>query len=148
MGPRIGETYLKALRLFKTAWHIQIKIIHIWTQFTPGFGDTLDMIVADEAMHATVKKIFSNRWKGELKLGEWKLFDTFRKILPVIGGGDRPEIVMGALNSSYLWKDCDVLKLTKNMRLFANKLTVSEANKIQEFSDWILAVGDGKIGEL
>ncbi|XP_024015209.1 uncharacterized protein LOC112088923 [Eutrema salsugineum] len=44
----------------------------------------------------------------------------FRQILPVISGGGREDIVMAFINSSYLWDDCKVLKLTKNMRLLAN----------------------------
>lgn len=41
----------------------------------------------------------------------------FRQVLPVIHGAGRTEIVLAALNSSYIWKHCKVLKLTKNMRL-------------------------------
>lgn len=48
----------------------------------------------------------------------------FRQILPVIPKGNRTDIVMAALNSSYLWKYCKVLELTKNMRLFQNKIIV------------------------
>ncbi|KAF8100728.1 hypothetical protein N665_0218s0066 [Sinapis alba] len=42
----------------------------------------------------------------------------FRQVLPVINGACRAEIVLAALNSSYLWEHCRVLQLTKNMRLF------------------------------
>ncbi|KAG7572539.1 P-loop containing nucleoside triphosphate hydrolase [Arabidopsis suecica] len=72
----------------------------------------------------------------------------FRQVLPVIPGGTRPEIVMSVLNSSYLWRTCKVLQLTtKNMRLFSGKLSQSEARDLKEFSEWILAVGDGRISE-
>nr|AAD25596.1 putative helicase [Arabidopsis thaliana] len=57
----------------------------------------------------------------------------FRQVLPVIPGADTADIVMAALNSSYLWSHCKVLTLTKNMCLFSE--------------EWILAVGDGRIGE-
>ncbi|XP_010497048.1 PREDICTED: uncharacterized protein LOC104774082 [Camelina sativa] len=40
-----------------------------------------------------------------------------------------------------------VLSLTKNMRLMSKNMTEIEARNIKEFSDWILAVGDGKIPE-
>ncbi|EOA34243.1 hypothetical protein CARUB_v10021754mg [Capsella rubella] len=33
------------------------------------------------------------------------------------------------------------------MRLLSNNLTVSEAKELKDFSEWILAVGDGKIAE-
>ncbi|KAF8056402.1 hypothetical protein N665_1273s0004 [Sinapis alba] len=68
----------------------------------------------------------------------------FRQILPVILGGGRPETVLATLNSSYLWEHCKVLKLTKNMRLFAG-LTDDAAKELESFSKWILDIGDGKI---
>ncbi|KAG7556754.1 P-loop containing nucleoside triphosphate hydrolase [Arabidopsis suecica] len=71
----------------------------------------------------------------------------FRQVLPVITGAGRAEIVMSSLNASYLWDHCKVLKLTKNMRLLNNSLSAQEAKEIQEFSDWLLAVGDGRINE-
>ncbi|XP_018444644.1 uncharacterized protein LOC108816573 [Raphanus sativus] len=71
----------------------------------------------------------------------------FRQVLPVIHGAGRTEIVLAALNSSYLWKHVKVLKLTKNMRLLSNNLSAEEAKDLQEFSQWILDIGDGKIGD-
>jgi len=41
----------------------------------------------------------------------------FRQILPVIPKGPRPEVVHATINSSYLWRFCEVLTLTKNMRI-------------------------------
>ncbi|XP_020881833.1 ATP-dependent DNA helicase PIF1-like [Arabidopsis lyrata subsp. lyrata] len=52
----------------------------------------------------------------------------FRQVLPVIHGAGRAEIVLAALNSSYLWEHCKVLTLTKNMRLMANDLDKDEAD--------------------
>lgn len=43
----------------------------------------------------------------------------FRQILPVIPKGTRADIVMATINSSILWKDCKVLRLTENMRLYS-----------------------------
>ncbi|EOA38935.1 hypothetical protein CARUB_v10011335mg [Capsella rubella] len=37
--------------------------------------------------------------------------------------------------------------LTKNMRLLSGNLSAAEATEIQQFSDWLLAVGDGRINE-
>ncbi|XP_056844630.1 uncharacterized protein LOC108830702 [Raphanus sativus] len=71
----------------------------------------------------------------------------FRQVLPVINGAGRAEIAMASLNSSYLWNHCRVLKLTKNMRLLSAGLSVAEAKDLQEFSEWILKVGDGKLSE-
>ncbi|XP_057418241.1 uncharacterized protein LOC130712422 [Lotus japonicus] len=68
----------------------------------------------------------------------------FRQILPVISRGSRSEIVGSAINSSYLWKHCKVMKLTINMRL-ENAISTSSAAEIKEFADWLLQVGDGTV---
>ncbi|CAH9094312.1 unnamed protein product, partial [Cuscuta epithymum] len=70
----------------------------------------------------------------------------FRQTLPVIPGGSRSDIVNATINSSYLWDDCQVLSLTKNMRL-QNNLDMTSVTELKEFSKWILDVGDGKISE-
>ncbi|XP_023633352.1 uncharacterized protein LOC17875914 [Capsella rubella] len=41
----------------------------------------------------------------------------------------------------------ELLEATENMRLCSGNLSLEEAKEIQEFSEWILAVGDGKISE-
>ncbi|KAF8115129.1 hypothetical protein N665_0030s0163 [Sinapis alba] len=71
----------------------------------------------------------------------------FRQVLPVINGACRAEIVLAALNSSYLWEHCRVLQLTKNMRLLSGSLSSEEAHDLKEFAEWILNVGDGKVNE-
>jgi len=70
----------------------------------------------------------------------------FRQILPVIPKGSRQDIVMASLTSSYLWSSCKVFSLSKNMRL-NQAVSPSEAQLVREFSEWILAVGNGKIGQ-
>ncbi|XP_019158438.1 PREDICTED: uncharacterized protein LOC109155160 [Ipomoea nil] len=69
----------------------------------------------------------------------------FRQILPVVPKGTRQDIVSSAINSSYLWDSCKVLRLTKNLRLSSvpnggNRLA------LQEFADWIANISDGKLG--
>ena len=71
----------------------------------------------------------------------------FRQVLPVIHGAGRAEIVLAAVNSSYLWEHCKVFKLTKNMQLLSGDLTPENAQELKEFSEWILTVGEGKIAE-
>ncbi|XP_024011354.1 ATP-dependent DNA helicase PIF7-like [Eutrema salsugineum] len=68
----------------------------------------------------------------------------FRQILPVIPHTGRSETVMATINSSALWDDCTVLQLTKNMRLLGGLSDVAAA-ELKAFSEWILAVGDGKV---
>nr|GEU96678.1 uncharacterized protein [Tanacetum cinerariifolium] len=70
----------------------------------------------------------------------------FRQILQVIPRGTRPDVVHAILNSSYLWNDCEVLHLTVNMRLQEGARYSQDVNEIKEFADWILNIGDGKLG--
>lgn len=70
----------------------------------------------------------------------------FRQILPVIPRGDRSDIVHATISASYIWDHCQVLTLTQNMRL--KQGSNAEDNKeIEEFSNWLLSVGEGKISE-
>ncbi|XP_048324649.2 uncharacterized protein LOC125421000 [Ziziphus jujuba] len=68
-----------------------------------------------------------------------------RQILPVILKGIRQDIVLATLNSSYLWKYCKVLKLTKNMRLQSIDSDIDK-DELKAFSEWISCIGDGTIG--
>ncbi|XP_016173423.1 uncharacterized protein LOC107615924 [Arachis ipaensis] len=70
----------------------------------------------------------------------------FRQILPVILRGSRQDIVHSTVNSSYLWKFCQVLKLTKNMKLSVGT-TASDQDETEQFVEWLLKVGDGLIGD-
>ncbi|KAL3628061.1 hypothetical protein CASFOL_028163 [Castilleja foliolosa] len=69
----------------------------------------------------------------------------FRQILPVIPKGSHNDIVSATISRSYIWKHCEVLRLTKNMRLQSlgeNDETVA----LSQFAKWIAGIGDGKIG--
>ncbi|KAF7839544.1 DNA helicase PIF1, ATP-dependent [Senna tora] len=72
---------------------------------------------------------------------------NFRQILPVIPRGSWQDIVLSLLNSSYIWDSCKVLTLTKNIRL-GTRGNETENRAISEFSDWILKIGDGDIGDI
>jgi ATP-dependent DNA helicase PIF1 len=70
----------------------------------------------------------------------------FRQILPVVPKGGRADVVHATINSSSLWRHCKVLRLTQNMRLqFSND--VEKDKSLNDFSKWILDIGDGKLGE-
>ncbi|GJT60324.1 ATP-dependent DNA helicase PIF1-like protein [Tanacetum coccineum] len=58
---------------------------------------------------------------------------------------DRHDVVNATINASYLWDHCTVLRLTVNMRLAVGS-TESEKKEIQESADWILDIGNGKVG--
>jgi len=69
----------------------------------------------------------------------------FRQILSVVKKASRYDVLKSTINSSHLWLSCQVLKLYQNMRLNHAKSNESAEN-IKEFVDWILKIGDGKIG--
>ncbi|KAG5227547.1 ATP-dependent DNA helicase [Salix suchowensis] len=72
----------------------------------------------------------------------------FRQILPVIPGGTKEQIINASLTSSTLWPKFTVLTLEENMRLSTDGLTFEEKAEINDFSKWILSVGDGDISNL
>uniref|UniRef100_A0A0V0IDP9 ATP-dependent DNA helicase n=1 Tax=Solanum chacoense TaxID=4108 RepID=A0A0V0IDP9_SOLCH len=102
-----------------------------------------------EALDKTLRDIigYKDATKSELPFGGKTIVlgGDFRQILPVIPKGSRQDIVNATLNSSYLWPHCELLTLTKNMRL-QNSDADTDLKELQEFSDWILAIGDGSIG--
>jgi hypothetical protein len=69
----------------------------------------------------------------------------FRQVLPVVHGADRSQILNASLIRSPLWKNVRVFKLSINMRLTNPALNPSERERMAEFAQWVLDVGDGKI---
>jgi len=102
-----------------------------------------------EALDKTLRDIISYKdaSKAELPFGGKTvvLGGDFRQILPVIPKGTRQDIVNATVNSSYLWPQCQLLTLTKNMRLQSNA-NDTHLEELRDFSNWILKVGDGSIG--
>jgi hypothetical protein len=70
----------------------------------------------------------------------------FRQILPVIPRGSRSDVVHATINASYIWDHVEVLTLTKNMRLRQGPADQNN-EEIEEFSKWLLMVGEGRISE-
>ncbi|KAK7312898.1 hypothetical protein VNO77_37136 [Canavalia gladiata] len=103
-----------------------------------------------EAVDKTFKDIlrFSNPHSSHKPFGGKVIVfcGDFRQILPVIPKGSRQDVVHATINSSYLWKFCEVLTLTKNMRL-QGQCTNYQENDLNAFSKWILAIGEGTIGD-
>ncbi|XP_019178828.1 PREDICTED: ATP-dependent DNA helicase PIF7-like [Ipomoea nil] len=70
----------------------------------------------------------------------------FRQILPVIPKGTKQDIVGVSINSSYLWRNCKVFRLTKNLQLRALQ-SDSGVQEIEEYAKWIANIGDRTIGD-
>ncbi|XP_052621047.1 uncharacterized protein LOC111921783 [Lactuca sativa] len=104
---------------------------------------------AFEALDRSMKDVFTCDLRTNSKLpfgGKTIVFGgDFRQILLVIPNGSRQEIVNASLCSSYIWSNCKVLTLTKNMRL---SVLASNIQETTTFAKWILDIGEGKVGGL
>ncbi|XP_058742334.1 uncharacterized protein LOC131614800 [Vicia villosa] len=101
-----------------------------------------------EALDKTLKDLMSDTKPSKSIFGGKVVVfgGDFRQILPVIPRGSRSDIIHASINSSYIWDHCKVLRLTKNMRLLQST-TPSSSTELEEFSNWTLDVGDGKLAE-
>ncbi|KAJ0243932.1 hypothetical protein HA466_0199130 [Hirschfeldia incana] len=71
---------LKDVKPYKQGWRVQVKLLHSWRQKTNYGGDTLEMIFADESgvkIHCSARKSLIQTTQRKLRLGEWRLIDTF-----------------------------------------------------------------------
>ncbi|XP_021974699.2 uncharacterized protein LOC110869784 [Helianthus annuus] len=104
---------------------------------------------AFEALDRTMHDIFniSNSSRSDVVFGGKVIVfgGDFRQILPVVPNGGRQEIVNASLCSSYLWRKCKLLTLTRNMRLTVGRPS-SEVEEISNFVKWLLDVGEGNVG--
>ncbi|XP_035832573.1 ATP-dependent DNA helicase PIF1-like [Helianthus annuus] len=102
-----------------------------------------------EALDRSLKDLFRSVSGASSELpfgGKVIVFgEDFRQILPVVPGGSRQQIVNASLSSSYLWRTCKVLKLTKNLRLSTSN-DPSEIQKTTIFANWLLDIGEGNVG--
>ena len=71
------------------------------------------------------------------------LAGDFRQCLPVVPGASRAATVSHCINQSVLWDSFQQMKLTTNMRVMA-----SGDEKLQNFNNWTLKVGNGECDTL
>ena len=43
-------TPLKSLKPYKNAWRIQVKLLHVWRQYSVKAGESIEVILVDEAV--------------------------------------------------------------------------------------------------
>ncbi|XP_076891557.1 uncharacterized protein LOC143543005 [Bidens hawaiensis] len=68
-----------------------------------------------------------------------------RQILSVVQNGTWSDIVNASLSSSHIWSKCNVVRLTKKMRLVVGCQS-SNMEATRRFSKLLLELGNGKIG--
>ncbi|KAL3620271.1 hypothetical protein CASFOL_035183 [Castilleja foliolosa] len=103
-----------------------------------------------EALDRTLRDIMKVKDRGNFDKpfgGKIIVFGgDFRQILQVIPKGSRQDVVNVTINASYIWRNFEVLRLTKNMRL-RSMGSSDESVQLSEFAKWIAKIGDGTIGE-
>ncbi|KAH1060573.1 hypothetical protein GYH30_004170 [Glycine max] len=101
-----------------------------------------------EALDQSLKDIITNKSNSNQIFGGKVIVfgGDFRQILPIIPRRTRSDIIYAIINSSYLWDSCEILTLTKNMRLHINLESIDE-QETATFAKWILDIGDGIIGD-
>nr|XP_040256329.2 uncharacterized protein LOC120974039 [Aegilops tauschii subsp. strangulata] len=101
-----------------------------------------------EALDKSLRDIlrFTNENSDEKPFGGMTIIlgGDFRQILPVITKGRREQIVNATIKRSYLWKHFEIFELTQNMRLKCLSDDPIQKQKVAEFAEWILQIGDGK----
>ncbi len=101
-----------------------------------------------EAVDRTLKDILKSIDKKNKHIpfgGKVVVFGgDFRQILPVIPKGTRPEVVHATINSSVLWNFCEVLTLSKNMRLLGGASS-ADLEQRRLFSEWVWVLAMEKL---
>ena len=101
-----------------------------------------------EALDKSLRDIlrFTNENSDEKPFGGMTIIlgGDFRQILPVITKVRREQIVNATIKRSYLWKHFEIFELTQNMRLKCLSDDPIQKQKVAEFAEWILQIGDGK----
>ncbi|KAK9072547.1 hypothetical protein SSX86_008981 [Deinandra increscens subsp. villosa] len=69
-----------------------------------------------------------------------------RQTLPIKKRAGKAKVIASSLPKSYLWPHFRLIKLTQNMRLLRHGVTAEERESIRRFSQWLVDVGDGRLG--
>ncbi|WZZ45009.1 hypothetical protein YC2023_041268 [Brassica napus] len=81
MSSKKKLVYLDEIRPWKTTWFIEAKVIHTWKPSNTGFGETLEIILADKngiKVHATCRKNYLKSLGDQCIVGEWKSIENFQ----------------------------------------------------------------------
>ncbi|XP_076923383.1 ATP-dependent DNA helicase PIF1-like [Bidens hawaiensis] len=96
-----------------------------------------------QALDKSLKDVLSSNF---LFGGKFVVFGgDFRQILPVVQKVTRLDIVNASLCSSYIWSECNVLRLTKNLRLTIGRQQC-DVEETKLFAKRLLDIGEGNVG--
>ncbi|XP_054285654.1 uncharacterized protein LOC129002107 [Macrosteles quadrilineatus] len=112
---------------------LQAASLIVWDECTMSNKLTI------EALDRTLKDM---RNSNKIMGGVTVLFSgDFRQTLPVVVRGTRADEINASMKRSTLWPIMNKLALTKNMR-------ANIGNEVEEFSNVLLKLGDGKLGNV
>ncbi|XP_023637241.1 replication protein A 70 kDa DNA-binding subunit A isoform X1 [Capsella rubella] len=69
--------FLKDVRPYKTAWRVQVKMLHSWRHYTQNTGETLEMVLNELKIHASVRKDLVNLYVNRLHVDDWVFIENF-----------------------------------------------------------------------
>ncbi|XP_019159450.1 PREDICTED: uncharacterized protein LOC109156079 [Ipomoea nil] len=119
-----------------------------------NIGLTENMLISEEleydkesfkAEHETLATQLTDEQKKTFGAKTVVLSGDFRQFLPVIPKATRPMVLGATINSSDLWRNCKVLRLTKNLRL-QSLASNEDRQTVDWFSRWIADIKDGIAG--
>ena len=55
MSTAMKVTPLKDVKPYKSRWKVHVKVLHSWKQYNPVHGDTLEMVLSDEAVSVLIR---------------------------------------------------------------------------------------------
>lgn len=105
-----------------------------------------------EALDRTLRDVLSETRQNSdnLLFGgiTFVLGGDFRQTLPVVQNATPRQILRSCIVNSYIWKECTLLQLTKNMRLLLQltknmrlklgNLSTSDREELSKFVEWLL----------
>ncbi|XP_013599600.1 PREDICTED: replication protein A 70 kDa DNA-binding subunit B-like [Brassica oleracea var. oleracea] len=80
MANNMQLSFLNDLKPHKTAWRIQVKILHSWRFFMKGVGESMELILSDAhgtKIHASCKKTYMADLAKHVRVGAWRNIDHF-----------------------------------------------------------------------
>ncbi|KAF2559722.1 hypothetical protein F2Q68_00014276 [Brassica cretica] len=80
MSATMKVTPLKDVKPFKSGRKVHLKVLHSWKQYKPVHGDTLEMVLSDEAgckIHASCKRTYTESKGRLLPVGAWRHVQNF-----------------------------------------------------------------------
>ncbi|KAH0899339.1 hypothetical protein HID58_048907 [Brassica napus] len=55
MSTAMKVTPLKDVKPYKSGWKVHVKVLHSWKQYNPVHGDTLEIVLSDEAVSILIR---------------------------------------------------------------------------------------------